>query len=194
MNEEVKMTIDVEDNKLGQLRNLILDMTKNEKAIEDLKSALATLNEQQRQLSEVSIPEKMNELGLKEFVTNNGDKVSTRSFYTAYLPTKKSCEKSKELAMRRAAGITWLENNNAGTLIKNTLTIPFDRSDYSKSLGLKEELEGKGYIVSMDETVNARSLQSHINALKESGQNVNDELFKVYYKTETIIKKGKNDE
>ena len=38
------------------------------------------------------------------------------------------------------------------------------------------------------------SLQSHINELKESGQEVNDELFKVYHKTETIIKKGKNDE
>ena len=155
MNEEVKMTIDVEDNKLGQLRDLILDMTKNEKAIEDLKSALSTLNEQQRQLSEVSIPEKMKELGLKEFVTNDGDKVTTRSFYTAYLPTKKSCEKSKELAMRRAAGITWLENNNAGTLIKNTLSIPFDRSDYSKSLGLKEKLQAEGYPVILDETVNA---------------------------------------
>ena len=96
--------------------------------------------------------------------------------------------------MRRAAGIAWLENNNAGTLIKNTLSIPFDRSDYSKSLGLKEKLQAEGYPVILDETVNARSLQSHINELKESGQEVNDELFKVYHKTETIIKKGKNDE
>ena len=97
--EEVKIEMNFQEDDLKSLTEMIDNMLKNEKAIEDTKSALKVLEQAQRQLSEVSIPEKMNELGLKEFVTNYGDKVSTRSFYTAYLPTKKSCEKSKELAI-----------------------------------------------------------------------------------------------
>ena len=99
--EEVKMQMDFGDDQLKDLSNLVEDLLKNEKAIEDLMSALATLKQQQKQLSEIDIPTKMKDIGMQEFVTSQGDKVKIKSFYSGYIPTLKACLKSQELAERR---------------------------------------------------------------------------------------------
>ena len=83
--EEVKIEMNFGEDDLKTLTELIDNMLKNEKAIEDLVSALDTLKQQQRQLSEVDIPTKMKDIGMKQFVTDKGDKVKIKSFYTGYI-------------------------------------------------------------------------------------------------------------
>ena len=73
--EEVKIEMNFGDDQLKELSELIENMLKNEKAIEDLMSALASLKATQRQLSEIDIPTKMKDIGMQEFVTDKGDKV-----------------------------------------------------------------------------------------------------------------------
>ena len=192
--EEVKIEMNFQEDDLKSLTEMIDNMLKNEKAIEDTKSALKVLEQAQRQLSEVDIPTKMKEIGMKEFVTNKGDKIKIKSFYTGYIPTIKACLKSEELAERRQKCIDYLSKDENSSLVKNELSISFSKTQDNEAKDLKAELEKKGYAPTLNESVNANSLKSHINVVKEKGLEFDDELFKVFLKTETKIEKGNNDE
>jgi uncharacterized protein YPO0396 len=192
--EEVKMQMDFGDDQLKDLSNLVEDLLKNEKAIEDLMSALATLKQQQKQLSEIDIPTKMKDIGMQEFVTSQGDKVKIKSFYSGYIPTLKACLKSQELAERRQKCLDYLSKDSNSSLIKNELTIPFTKTQDNEAKDLKVELEKKGYAPILSESVNANSLNAHIRSVKEKGLPFEDDLFKVFFKTETKIEKGNNNE
>lgn len=192
--EEVKIEMNFQEDDLKSLTEMIDNMLKNEKAIEDTKSALKVLEQAQRQLSEVDIPTKMKEIGMKEFVTNKGDKIKIKSFYTGYIPTIKACLKSQELAERRQKCIDYLSKDENSSLVKNELSISFSKTQDNEAKDLKAELEKKGYTPTLNESVNANSLKSHINVVKEKGLEFDDELFKVFLKTETKIEKGNNDE
>ena len=192
--EEVKIEMNFQEDDLKSLTEMIDNMLKNEKAIEDTKSALKVLEQAQRQLSEVDIPTKMKEIGMKEFVTNKGDKIKIKSFYTGYIPTIKACLKSQELAERRQKCIDYLSKDENSSLDKNELSISFSKTQDNEAKDLKAELEKKGYAPTLNESVNANSLKSHINVVKEKGLEFDDELFKVFLKTETKIEKGNNDE
>ena len=192
--EEVKIEMNFQEDDLKSLTEMIDNMLKNDKAIEDMKSALKVLEQAQRQLSEVDIPTKMKEIGMKEFVTNKGDKIKIKSFYTGYIPTIKACLKSQELAERRQKCIDYLSKDENSSLVKNELSISFSKTQDNEAKDLKAELEKKGYAPTLNESVNANSLKSHINVVKEKGLEFDDELFKVFLKTETKIEKGKNDE
>ena len=192
--EEVKIEMNFQEDDLKSLTEMIDNMLKNEKAIEDTKSALKVLEQAQRQLSEVDIPTKMKEIGMKEFVTNKGDKIKIKSFYTGYIPTIKACLKNQELAERRQKCIDYLSKDENSSLVKNELSISFSKTQDNEAKDLKAELEKKGYAPTLNESVNANSLKSHINVVKEKGLEFDDELFKVFLKTETKIEKGNNDE
>ena len=192
--EEVKIEMNFQEDDLKSLTEMIDNMLKNEKAIEDTKSALIVLEQAQSQLSEVDIPTKMKEIGMKEFVTNKGDKIKIKSFYTGYIPTIKACLKSQELAERRQKCIDYLSKDENSSLVKNELSISFSKTQDNEAKDLKAELEKKGYAPTINESVNANSLKSHINVVKEKGLEFDDELFKVFLKTETKIEKGNNDE
>jgi len=192
--EEVNIEMNFQEDDLKSLTEMIDNMLKNEKAIEDTKSALKVLEQAQRQLSEVDIPTKMKEIGMKEFVTNKGDKIKIKSFYTGYIPTIKACLKSQELAERRQKCIDYLSKDENSSLVKNELSISFSKTQDNEAKDLKAELEKKGYAPTLNESVNANSLKSHINVVKEKGLEFDDELFKVFLKTETKIEKGNNDE
>ena len=192
--EEVNIEMNFQEDDLKSLTEMIDNMLKNDKAIEDTKSALKVLEQAQRQLSEVDIPTKMKEIGMKEFVTNKGDKIKIKSFYTGYIPTIKACLKSQELAERRQKCIDYLSKDENSSLVKNELSISFSKTQDNEAKDLKAELEKKGYAPTLNESVNANSLKSHINVVKEKGLEFDDELFKVFLKTETKIEKGNNDE
>ena len=192
--EEVKIEMNFQEDDLKSLTEMIDNMLKNDKAIEDMKSALKVLEQAQRQLSEIDIPTKMKEIGMKEFVTNKGDKIKIKSFYTGYIPTIKACLKSQELAERRQKCIDYLSKDENSSLVKNELSISFSKTQDNEAKDLKAELEKKGYAPTLNESVNANSLKSHINVVKEKGLEFDDELFKVFLKTETKIEKGNNDE
>ena len=192
--EEVKIEMNFGEDDLKTLTELIDNMLKNEKAIEDLVSALDTLKQQQRQLSEVDIPTKMKDIGMKEFVTDKGDKVKIKSFYTGYIATVKACLKSEELAERRQKCLDYLSKDANSALVKNELSISFSKTQDNEAKDLQADLEKKGYAPTLNESVNANSLKSHINAVKEKGLEFDDDLFKVFMKTETKIEKGNNDE
>ena len=192
--EEVKIEMNFQEDDLKSLTEMIDNMLKNDKAIEDMKSALKVLEQAQRQLSEIDIPTKMKEIGMKEFVTNKGDKIKIKSFYTGYIPTIKACMKSQELAERRQKCIDYLSKDENSSLVKNELSISFSKTQDNEAKDLKAELEKKGYAPTLNESVNANSLKSHINVVKEKGLEFDDELFKVFLKTETKIEKGNNDE
>ena len=192
--EEVNLEVNVADDQLKELSSLATDLLKNDKAIEDLESALAALKQVQRQISEVDIPTKMKEMGMLEFVTTEGVKLKVKSFYTGYIPTIKACLKSQELAERRQKCIDYLSKDENSSLVKNELSISFSKTQHNEAKDLKAELEKKGYAPTLNESVNANSLKSHINVVKEKGLEFDDELFKVFLKTETKIEKGNNDE
>lgn len=187
--EEVKLEVNVADDQLKELSSLAADLLKNEKAIEDLESALSTLKQQQRQISEVDIPTKMKDMGMQEFVTTEGVKLKVKSFYTGYIPTLKASMRKPELAERRKQCLDYLSNNGHDSLIKNELSIVFSKGQDNEAKALKSDLENKGHPVTLEPSVNAASLKAHINVLKKDNKEFNDELFNVFLKTETKIER-----
>ena len=106
--EEVNLEVNVADDQLKELSSLAADLLKNDKAIEDLESALATLKQLQRQISEVDIPAKSFQQTVPEYINPvNGDELG---------------EQTVSVNVEEHLGIYYFENRQAVLdWIENTL-------------------------------------------------------------------------
>jgi len=103
---EATSAIPTED-KLRSLSKLAEDLVVVEDAISQVEDQLAELKRQKRKLSEIEIPEIMNDVGLKEFKLTNGLKVNIKNVFTG-----KITEENAEAAFK------WLDDHGHGGIVK----------------------------------------------------------------------------
>jgi len=95
------------DDQLKELADLATELHDLRCQIANVSSILQSLQEDERELSQVTLPEKMKEIGMSTFSLKSGEKVSIKHKIKASL-TK----------ARKEEGFAWLRENGHGTLIK----------------------------------------------------------------------------
>lgn len=149
---------------LQRLRTMVEDLRAGEKMAEEMEIALKEIQKANNQIKTADLPDLMAECGMAELTTEDGlFRVTIENFVAGSLPKD---------PMARDAAIDWLEENNAGTLIKTTLRLVFDKSEHNEALSLAAELHERGYDSAAESGVHPQTLIAHIRERLANGEEV----------------------
>lgn len=154
------------EQQLAILDRALVEATALEQSVaqmeEDLKAAKAALNA----LKTGKIPDLMVEMGMSELVWD-GWKVKVGDFVSGSLPKEETS---------RAAAIAWLEQHEAGDLIKTEVSLSFGREDREAAVELAQQLEADGYAPTVESGVHAQTLASFARERLASGEPIDLEV------------------
>jgi len=117
---------------LAGLSRLAEQLADADKFVAKLEEELRQAKMRVTDISERAIPDLMDELGVAEFTTTNGFKITIRSTVRASIPLA-----------NRAEAYQWLEENGHGGLLKRTVSVAFNRDQQDDVCALRNELEDK---------------------------------------------------
>jgi hypothetical protein len=186
-NKEVNMT-SLRDDAPDQID--VFDPTQISEAIEKLKSVgaqvsateskLKELKEQEKFISNFTIPEIMNKMNLTTVKLKDGSELSIKKVYSATMKADKKAE-----------AIQWLRDNGLGDIVKNEITVNFGQGEENKAVAYATLARGQGYEPSQKEAVHAMTLKVTMEDWKNKGNVVPEDLFWTFDGNQTKIKNKK---
>ena len=170
----------IRDSSIEDLSALCNKLLRVEGEIGNVEEKLKRLKDQQRELSEQLIPDKLAQLGVTDLKLSDGSRISADPFYSARIS-----------ADNLAAAHAWLRDQGHGDIIKNTLTLTFGQGDDVIAKELGELLASKGHLPDQKETVHPSTLRAFVKEQIESGNGEFDQdiqkKFSVYQGKRTKI-------
>ena len=116
MEKDTQPDLKVDDlDNISELGRQLADL---EEKIQIQEEHLKNLKTDYRKLSEDTLPNKLQELGVSEFKLADGTSMSVQTYYSARITPD-----------NRDACFHWLENNGLGDVIKNTVSANFGRGE-----------------------------------------------------------------
>tara|TARA_R110001583_G_scaffold40969_2_gene130507 strand:+ start:15 stop:584 length:570 start_codon:yes stop_codon:yes gene_type:complete len=179
--ESIKKAVEnVDESSIKNLSRLVNDLLVVEGEIGNTEERLRKLKDQQKQLSEQAIPDKLAELGVADLRLSDGSRISADPFYSARIT-------AKNLGLAH----DWLRDNGHGDIIKNTLTVSFSQGEDADATRLAELLTKEGYLPQTKEAVHPSTLRAFVKEMIESGNSSFDvdtqKKFSVYTGKRTKI-------
>jgi hypothetical protein len=172
LDEVFKDAQDVLDNmpaqeKLANLSKLAYEQLEYEQEIAKLEAMLSDKKDKLREISEIKIPEIMDELSIDEFRLKNGVKVSVSPYYSGKITDP--------------AAYKWLEENKHADIIKGEVNIPFPKGFSKEHLRAIYNIAKEfGLQADIGEQVHPSTLRAWIKDMIRTGQQFPRELFNVY--------------
>lgn len=179
--EKEAANIKVDTSILGNISEACNKLLDVQTQIEKCEDHLKLIKENARVLSEETIPDLMNQSGMKKVVLEDDSTVEVRPFLTAKIPQSKIEEAYK-----------WLVDNNLGDIIKNEVTLKFNKSENAVAEAVASDLRHKGHEVHQKQKVEHQTLKATAREQERLGKPMPMDLFGVYTTTQTkiITKKG----
>ena len=179
--ENIKKAVeDMDESAIKSLSKLCKDLLVLEGDIGNTEERLRRLKNQQKELSEQAIPDKLAELGVSDLKLSDGSRISADPFYSARIT-----------AANLATAHNWLREQGHGDIIKNTLTVRFDQGDDANAKKLVGLLTKEGYLPETKEAVHPSTLRAFVREMIESGNSSFDvdiqKKFSVYTGKRTKI-------
>ena len=130
------------------------------------------------QISQVDLPELMQEVGMASFTLSDGSSISVKDQMRASLPKKNKVEVAN-----------WLKEHGAGSLIKDTVVIEFQKGENSRAEELIDLLVDNGFSnFHEDISINTGSLKALAKEKLAQGEDIPLELMGIFLYQESIIK------
>ena len=167
MEEESQSDIKVDD--LTNISQLSRKLTQMEDQIEHLESELKIRKDELRKLSEDTLPNALLEQGLSEIKLTDGTTLSVTNYYSAKITDE-----------TRDAAFKWLQENELGDIIKNTVSASFGREENDAAQELMAKLEEEGHDLVQKKWVEPMTLKATVKEQVEKGVALPLETFNVY--------------
>ena len=167
MEEESQSDIKVDD--LTNISQLSRKLTQMEDQIEHLESELKIRKDELRKLSEDTLPNALLEQGLSEIKLTDGTTLSVTNYYSARITDE-----------TRDAAFKWLQENELGDIIKNTVSASFGREENDAAQELMAKLEEEGHDLVQKKWVEPMTLKATVKEQVEKGVALPLETFNVY--------------
>ena len=148
-----------------------------EKEIKDLEEQLKETKKRHRVVSELELPEAMQEANLAEIVLTSGAKITVKPFYKGYIS-----EEHRDDAM------AWLVDNDHGSLIKNQVIINFGKNEDEKATETVERLKQQGLSPDVKQGVHPQTLNAFIKEQITGGKDIPAETFGIFVGSRANIK------
>lgn len=148
---------------LNQLSEIAGRQQKAEDKVLLLEDQLKAATTALREISEKELPALMDEIGMEEFVTTSGLKISVREKIRAKIPEA-----------RNAEAILWLEENGHGGLVKRLFTVEFDRDemDWAKDFERECAQRERPLRLKRKEGVHGNTLSAFVKEQLADGENL----------------------
>ncbi len=114
------------------------------------------------------LPEQLEAMGLAEFTTADGVKVSIREDIRASIKVE-----------NRLEALAWLEANDAGSLIKNDVAVTFGKGHDDAAAEFIEELKERGTAFKSKRHVHPQTLGAYVRECLSEGEPIPMELLGV---------------
>jgi len=189
------MSIDFENDRVESVKltdntNLLSDKVIELKNLEDeilnAEKSVSKLKEKAKILSEVEIPQMMQEMQITKLKLKDGESVEVKPHYYASLAQGRG-ESDSDFAQRKEQAFKWLRDNGLGDIIKNDITVTFGRGEDNKAAVYADLARGQGFTPVQKEGVHAQTLKAVVRERIESGQDMPSDLFKTYAGNSTKI-------
>ena len=167
MEEESQSDIKADD--LTNISQLSRKLTQMEDQIEHLESELKIRKDELRKLSEDTLPNALLEQGLSEIKLTDGTTLSVTNYYSARITDE-----------TRDAAFKWLQENELGDIIKNTVSASFGREENDAAQELMAKLEEEGHDLVQKKWVEPMTLKATVKEQVEKGVALPLETFNVY--------------
>lgn len=161
---------DAPQDKLDQLHKMLEEAIDLEALLEQSEETAKAVRSALHKLRTGKIPDLMAELQLGD-TTFRGWKVNVDDFVSGSLP--------KDPAKRQKA-IEWLDEHEAGGLIKTKVAVEFGREQREEAMETYERLNGGGLAVSINSDVHAQTLQSFARTRIKDGDEIDTEALGLF--------------
>lgn len=161
---------------LVQLKNLCAEADKADRLVDKLEADLEAAKKQKRELTENLIPQLMQDIHLKQIVTDTGLVVKLKEEVRASFPSR---DKNPE---KREAAFNWLVQNNHDAIIKHKVEFKFEkgqRGDADKLVAAFREL-GIQSSMKRDDDVHHMTLVAFLKEQLKNGESPPLEMFGAY--------------
>ena len=162
------------------LSDKVIELKNLEDEIENAEESLSKLKEKARYISNVEVPQMMEEMHITKLKLKDGESVEIKKIYGASITPD-----NEEQAF------SWLRNNGLGDIIKNDVTVTFGRGDDNKAADYAVLARGQGYEPVQKIGVHSQTLKAVVRERLESGQEMPSDLFKTYAGNSTKITRRK---
>ena len=176
--EAASIQLEVDTSKSADIAEHCNKLLETQGQISKCDDNLKKLKEQERILSEQTIPEAMQAAGISMLKLKDGSAVEVFPFYAAKIPASKQDE-----------AFTWLRNNGYGDIIKNNVTLTFGKAEDNVAKSLFMDLRNKGHNVVQKEKVESMTLKAFVKEQVKNGQEIPMDLFGVYVANKTKLTK-----
>ena len=160
---------DIKTDDLTNISELSRKLTAMDEEIERIEEELKLRKENRRKLSEDTLPNALLEKGLSEIKLTDGTTLSVTNYYSA-----KITDETREQAFK------WLESNNLGDIIKNTVSASFGRKENDAAQELMAQLAEEGHDLVQKKWVEPMTLKATVKEQVEKGIALPLETFNVY--------------
>lgn len=155
-----------------------------EATVKDLEEALKAQKSVLHNIKNKELPDMMASVGQSDFTTEDGFQIKIEDFVSGSLPKE---------PLKRQAALLELENTEGGSaIIKNLLSIQFEKKQHNEALALAEELHDKGYDPKVTSDVHPQTLMAFVREKIHSGDEIDYEKLGCYVGRTAKIKGGQN--
>jgi hypothetical protein len=155
---------------LDRLNEKLGEAIELKESVDQMEADLTAAKKSLNHLTTTIIPDMMAEIGMEE-CTQRGWKIKVGEFVSGSLPKE---------GEKREQAIRWLEDNDAGDLIKTNLSVAFSKSQHNEALDLAGDIEKRGFLPQVESTVHPQTLQAFARERLKDGQPLDIELLGLY--------------
>ena len=168
------------DQGLSKVSRLAEELIDKEEEVKEAEARLKILKEQARDVAERQLPEAMAEVGMAKFVLTDGSEVTVKPYYSAKIGEDK-----------RDECFNWLQDHGHEALIKDEVSVTFNKGEHERAEEFKTQLEQQGIEYNGKMGVHPQTLTAFVREQVESGAEFPLELFNVYIGQIAKVKRSK---
>jgi len=174
----------VEQTNPEKLTDEIKKLQDIQQEIQNYKDRIKDLEENEKYLSQVIIPEVMHSMNLKTIKLKDGSELEIDDKFYA-----------TALAPKRAEAYQWLRENGLGNIVKNEITVRFGKDEDHKATQYATLARGQGYEPEQKVSVHAGTLRVALEDLHTRGGQIPSEYFSIFagYRTKITGKSKSTD-
>lgn len=161
----------VSSNSLAALTKLANEQAAKELEVAELQQKLEQAQRELRDIAEVRMPELMDELGMSNFTTTGGYKISIEQQISASIPKAKADE-----------AFDWLDKNEYGGMVKREFAVSFgrDQEAWARKFAADLKKRKQPLNVSVRKKVEPMTLKKFVTDQLMEGNDIPLDLFGVF--------------
>lgn len=182
--EEESQALTVTDKTLSGLSKLIIALHDKEIELENLEAQVARKKQEIRVLEESQIPELMKDMKLKEWIFDDGTKVTLKSDFAISIPAEK-----------RDAAADWAEQHGHEGIVKALIKVAFGKGDYEEAQKLYRRIRKSTNLgeVTIERSIHPQTLKAwakelRANSLLPLEERIPEHLFTIFEYSKVTIK------